>query len=335
MNRENLVAKHNKLIEAKGHMEFTKLEQKLFLAVVSEISSTEDKDLTIYPINIKEFLGLTGHKSIGGEQHTQVHDTAKRLMQKVITIRNWEDTGYLTTAFLASAETTDDGEYVEIEVSKKLKPYLIELEGCFTRYQLQNILKFNSGYSIRIYELLKQREDWRNRTFDVDELKEFLGIGGKYERFYDFERYVLKVAKEEINEHTDIDIDYEKIKRGRRITHIAFSIRPSVKDRYSEQLEELYSDKEQYQAMVDKMNLSDKKLNKKQITELYMIACDKTLHLESKGVNVYDYVKINVEYANEKAPDNYYAYLKKALEKDFGRAITLLKLLNRKEQDNG
>ena len=231
MNRENLVAKHNKLIEAKGQMEFTKMEQKLFLAVVSEISSTEDKDLTVYPIKIKEFLGLSGHQSIGGEQYKQVHDTAERLMNKVITIRNWEDTGYLTTAFLASAETTDDGKYVEIEVSKKLKPYLLELEGCFTRYELQNILQLESGYSIRFYELLKQWFKARKKEFEVDELKEFLGIQGKYDRFDNFERRVLKVAKKEINKHTDIHIDYEKIKRGRRITHIAFSIRSSVRDR--------------------------------------------------------------------------------------------------------
>lgn len=329
MNQENLVVKHNKLIEAKGQMEFTKLEQKLFLAVVSEISSTEDKDLTVYPINIKKFLGLSGHEKIGGEQYKQVHDTAERLMEKIITIRNWEDTGYLTTAFIASAETTEDGEFVEIEVSKKLKPYLIELETVFTQYQLRNILKLNSGYSIRIYELLKQWLKARKKEFDIDELKEFLGISEKYKRFDNFERRVLKVAKKEINKHTDIDIDYKKIKRGRKITHIAFSIRPSVRDTETEVLDVLYDD-EEFENIKNKMNLSDKKLNKKQVLKLYEIAGQKTNHINA--VDVYDYVKLNVEYTNEKSPDNYYAYLKKALKDDFSGAITILKVLGRKEK---
>jgi plasmid replication initiation protein len=330
MNRENLVVKHNKLIEAKGQMEFTKLEQKLFLSVVSEISSTEDKDLRIYPINIKEFLGVTGHQKIGGEQYQQVHDTAERLMEKVIRIKK-DNGNILSVAFLSSAETSENGDYVEIGVSEKLKPYLINLGTMFTKYQLKNILQLESGYSIRIYELLKQWLKTRKKEFEVDELKEFLGIPNKYKgRFDNFETYVLKVAKKEINEHTDIDIDYEKIKRGRRITHIAFSIRPSVRDKESEVLDVLYPE-EDYQKMVEDMNLANKKLNRKQIFKLYEIAFAKVKHLENDGINVYDYIKLNVEYTNEKTPDNYYAYLKKALQDDFSGAITILKVLGRKE----
>jgi len=187
MNQENLVVKHNKLIEAKGKLEFTPLEQKLLLAVVSEIS-TDDGDLNIYDISIREFLGLSGHQSIGGEQYKQVHDTAERLMEKVITIENWEGTGTITTAFLSGAETTKNSDILEVEFYSRLKPFFIQLKEQFTQYQLNNILKLSSGYSIRIYELLKQYETIRKRKFEVDELKEFLGIGGKYERFYDFEK---------------------------------------------------------------------------------------------------------------------------------------------------
>ncbi len=45
------------------------------------------------------------------------------------------------------------------------------------------------------------------------------------------------------------------------------------------------------------MNLSDKKLNRKQILKLYEITCSKIDHLDN--VNVYDYVKLNVDYTNK------------------------------------
>jgi plasmid replication initiation protein len=326
MNQENLVVKHNKLIEAKGKMEFTLLEQKMLLALVSEITP-EDYDLNTYKINIKEFLGLSGHKSIGGKDYKNVHNIAESLMEKVIRI-NEDDGSTLSVSFLSSAKTTEKNDYVELSFDKNLKPYLINLKEQFTKYQLENILKLNSGYSIRIYELLKQYEKIRKRKFEIDNLKEFLGIGEKYERFYDFERFVLKVATKEINTHTDIDIEYEKIKRGRRITHIAFSIQPSVIDEEIKVLETLYDD-EEYQVIVDKMNLTDKKLNKKQIFKLFEIACSKTDHLDN--VNVYDYVKLNVDYTNKQKPSNYFAYLKKALQDDFSGAISILKLLAKKE----
>jgi len=326
MNQENLVVKHNKLIEAKGQMEFTLLEQKLLLALVSEISA-EDEDLNVYDINIKEFLGFSGHQSIGGKEYKQVHDIAERLMEKVVRIKK-DDGGTLSVSFLSSAETTENNSFVQLSFDEKLKPYLIDLKEQFTQYQLNNILKLNSGYSIRIYELLKQYEKIRKRKFEVDALKDFLGLIGKYKRFTNFETYVLKVAKKEINEYTDIDINYEKIKRGRRITHIEFSIQPSVVDEEMKVLETLYDD-EEYKSIVKNMNLSDKKLNRKQIFKLYEIACSKTDHLDN--VNVYDYVKLNVDYTNKQNPSNYFAYLKKALQDDFSGAISILKLLGKKE----
>lgn len=326
MNQENLVVKHNKLIEAKGQMEFTLLEQKLLLALVSEISA-EDEDLNVYDISIKEFLGLSGHQSIGGKEYKQVHDTAERLMEKVVRIKK-DDGGSLSVAFLSSAETSENKSFVQLSFDNKLKPYLIDLKEQFTQYQLNNILKLNSGYSIRIYELLKQYEKIRKRKFEVDILKEFLGLAGKYKRFTNFETYVLKVAKKEINKYTDIDIEYEKIKRGRRITHIAFSIRPSIVDEERKVLERLY-DEESYKNIVKSMGLIDKKLNRKQVFKLYEIACSKTDHLDA--VNVYKYAQINSDYVNEQSPDNYFAYLKKALENDYGRAISILRLLAKKE----
>ena len=326
MNRENLVVKHNKLIEAKGKMEFTKLEQKMLLTLISEIS-TEDNDLNTYKINIKDFLSITGHKNIGGEQYKQVHNIAERLMEKVIRIKK-DNGSTLSVAFLSSAETSEKNDFIELSFDKKLKPYLIQLKGCFTEYQLQNILKLNSGYSIRIYELLKQKEDFKNRKCEIDELKEFLGLTEKYERFYDFERYVLKVAKKEINKHTDIDIDYEKIKKGRRITHIKFFIQPSVVDKESEVLEKLY-DENDYKKLKEKLNLINKKFNRKQVFKLYEIACNKIDHIDE--VNIYDYFKATLNYVEDKKPNSFYGYLKKALEEDYAKAIAVLKLLGKDE----
>ena len=328
MNRENLVVKHNKLIEAKSNIEFTKLEQKLFLAVVSEISSTEDKDLRVYPIKIKEFLELTGQEKIGGSQRKLIHDTAERLMDKIVRIKK-DNGNTLSVAFLASAETTNDREYVEIEVSEKLKPYLINLGEMFTKYQLKNILQLESGHSVRIYELLKQYLKARSRKFEVTELKEFLGISDKYKgRFDNFENNVLKKAKKEINKYTDIDIDYEKIKRGRRITHIKFFIQPSVVDKESEVLERLY-DENNYKELREKLNLIDKKLNRKQVFKLYEVACNKTDHIDE--VNIYDYFKATLNYVEDKKPNSFYGYLKKALEEDYANAIAVLKLLGKED----
>ena len=330
LHENNHIVKANKLIEAKGRLSL--LEQKLFAILVSEITP-EDEDFKTYYLEIKhlvEFMELK-NKDI----YKELKQASRSLRKKEILIeKKYEDgkMGFLVTGLFSSAQYKDGSGVLEIQIDPKLKPYLLAINGKktpFTKYMLKNILKLTSTHSIRIYELLKQYLNNRNRKFEINELKEFLGIPNKYKgRFDNFETYVLKVAKEEINEHTDIDIEYKKIKRGHSITHIEFSIQPSNVDEKAEVLDKLY-DKNDYDQLVANMNLTDKKLNRKQVFELYEIACGRTDHMND--INVYDYVKLNADYTNKQKPKNYFAYLKKSLQDDFSGAITILKLLGNKE----
>lgn len=72
-------------------------------------------------------------------------------------------------------------------------------------------MKLNSSYAVRIYELLKQYQNIDKRVMSLEDLRDYLGINiEEYKRFTNFEIRILKVAKKEINESTDIIIDYEK-----------------------------------------------------------------------------------------------------------------------------
>ncbi|MDA3780050.1 MAG: replication initiation protein [Bacteroidales bacterium] len=323
LHENNQIVKANKLIEAKGRLSL--LEQKLFASLVSEITP-EDRDFKTYYLEIKHLAEFTGTKS--KDIYEDLKQASRHLIKNEILIEKENDDGtksFLVTGLFSSAQHKDGSGILEIQFDPNLKPYLLAINGKntpFTKYMLKNILKLSSAYSIRIYELLKQYLKAHRRKFEMTELRAFLGVEDKYKRFEAFERRILKVAKEEINEHTDIDIDYEKIKHGRRITHIEFSIRSTVVDEEIKVLDRLYSD-EEYQIIVDKMNLNDKKLNRKQVFKLYEIACSKTDHLEN--VDVYDYVKMNNEYVKRKSPDNYYAYLRKALENDYEKALDVLR----------
>ena len=55
----------------------------------------------------------------------------------------------------------------------------------------------------------------KENIFTIKELRKYLGIEeDEYKRFDNFEMRVLKATKEEINEYTDLIIDYEKIKKA-------------------------------------------------------------------------------------------------------------------------
>jgi plasmid replication initiation protein len=106
-----------------------------------------------------------------------------------------------------------------------LRLYLQHLKSNFTVLSLEHIANMNSLYAIKIYQLLKQYESAGKREFLLEELKKILGISGLYtENFKDFRKKVLEVAKENINNSSDIEIDFAAEKDGNKVARIVFKI---------------------------------------------------------------------------------------------------------------
>ena len=87
-----------------------------------------------------------------------------------------------------------------------------------------------SSYAVRIYELLSQHGDIGHRTFNLAWLRETLGVEpGEYKLTADFKKWVIEIAVDQINKHSDLTVSYKSIKTGRAITDFAFKIK--TKDR--------------------------------------------------------------------------------------------------------
>jgi plasmid replication initiation protein len=210
----------------------------------------------------------------------------------------------------------EGSKLLTVDMDKDIIPYIKPLKDNYTRYEIENLLSLRSSYSARIYELMKMKEYRGFRELTVDELREYCGIEeGEYKAFKDFEKRVLKVAKKEINENTDITISYEKVKSGRRIHRIEFTIKSKddEKEIWIDYLEQSCNVKE----FKEKAGLSNEKLNAAQVIELYGIACEMLDGVEEK--DVFEYIRLNYLYGKDKAR-NIYAYLKKALREDYAKA---------------
>ncbi|NGY88129.1 replication initiation protein [Bacillus megaterium] len=89
---------------------------------------------------------------------------------------------------------TNEGT-VTVRFDPDLKPFFLALSEKFTRYKLNNVLYLRSDHSIRMFELLKSYEGLSERTFTVDELREKLGLEGKYDVWNNFKQRVLQHAQ--------------------------------------------------------------------------------------------------------------------------------------------
>lgn len=112
---------------------------------------------------------------------------------------------------------------VQVAFSSEILPYLSQIKERFTSYPLEAVSQFISTYALRLYELLAQYSIVGKRTIRLDQLKHWLDCADSFSRFTDFERWVLQVAAEQINAHSDLRLDYRKVKQGRTIVAIEFS----------------------------------------------------------------------------------------------------------------
>lgn len=316
--KNNLIVKHNQLIEAR--YDLTLNEQKIILYSASQLDRKKER-FNILSFNIREFFKLIGTTQ---ERYTEIREIIKSLRSKEITIK--KQNSELITGWLSSIEYLENEGIIELEFSEKLIPYLLQLKEKFTRYDLKNIINLQNKYSIRVYELLKQYEKIGTREIEIKEFRKYLGIEeNEYKKFSNFENRILKTTKEEINTYTDLNFDYKKIKTGRTITSILFQIDPKDQEKeiYIEYLNQSYDIKE----FKNKSGLEKENFDSQQIINLYEIAVEKLIDEYENETDLFEYIKINYLFMLEKDNiRNKFAYLKKALREDFACARGQIKL---------
>ena len=65
---------------------------------------------------------------------------------------------------------------VLLKFDSGLKPYLLQLKKCFTRYQIKYVSGFTCKHSFRVYEIVKQYESLKKRKMTLLEFKRILDI---------------------------------------------------------------------------------------------------------------------------------------------------------------
>ncbi|WP_456364806.1 replication initiation protein [Priestia aryabhattai] len=222
INIKNWVTKSNILIESTYKLSLQ--EQRILLIMASKVQPN-DETLKTYRFRAKDFIEIVGNKK-GTGFYSYLKEIVNGLQTKILTIKekgrqrnyNW---------VITSIYEENEG-YITLQFHPSLKYLFLELKEKFTSYQLENVVRLNSVYSIRIYELLKQYERLRKRELTLEELRHFLAIEPtKYKQYGHFKSKVLAVAQKEINNKTDIYFEFVEIKTGRKVTSIEFIITSS------------------------------------------------------------------------------------------------------------
>lgn len=166
---------------------------------------------------LRELSGITKNSL------KNIEPAIDKLHKTIIKIRDIHDNNhYMSFTFLPKGEY-DNGK-LTLLINSEMKPLIHNLQKNFTKYHIENIKPLKSGYSIRIFELLKMSAYKGKYRIKIEELRKMFGIEDKYEKYNDFKKDVIEKAKSELKEHCDIYFEYKEIKEGNRVTEIEFEI---------------------------------------------------------------------------------------------------------------
>ncbi len=226
--RDMKVIKTNALVQ-KTRYSLTIAEQKTLCYIISLLKPQkefEDPKL-VYEFNIIDYCKVVGIQ-VSGKNYNDIKKNLKSLSDKSFWITEWDEKGQSIEKLLRwinEVTVKPNSGRVTIEISKNMIPYLYNLYNNFVSYHLYWILALSSTYSIRFYELLSSYLFIGKKEFKIDEVRKIMDCQNKHKGFKELKKKVIEPSIQQINEFTNLTVEYITIKSGRIITSIVFKIK--------------------------------------------------------------------------------------------------------------
>lgn len=226
----------------------TLAEQRVLLACIAQIDSTAIlSEGYRFEITASGMADLAGLDSLSNA-YRDLKKAAEKLYERSVIIDDPDlDNPQITqrkTRWISSIDYVPGEGKLVLSFSVGIIPYLSQLSKEFTKYKLMHVARFESVYSIRLYELLVQWSSVGEREIEVEWLKNQFQVEDKYTRLTDLKKRVIDPAVAEINEHSNLWVKYGQRKSGRTITHFQFQFGFKDQPKLRQQLTDADIDRE-------------------------------------------------------------------------------------------
>jgi len=208
---KSYIKQHNAITS--GRYEYTACMLDILFMTLAMINVEKPKERT-FQIYQRDIEAITGHKW----NYQQLREATEGIGSRMFEIETPKSLKQLWL-FSSVEYLLGTGSFL-VKVNEDAMPYFFELKDNFTMLHLKSVLSCSSKFAKRLYAIACQWRSVGYHTFEINELKKMLGLLDKegnpqYKNFTQFRIDVLEIAEKQINEHTDIHISYEYIKKGR------------------------------------------------------------------------------------------------------------------------
>lgn len=250
-----MVVQSNEIVEANYRL--TAAEQKVILNLIAQLDTSKE-DFEVGRISAKSLSDACGFTPKNGYQQLQA--VVKKLMNRSIILQRRDGSGWYGSHWVQTCDyrKVSDGDsdcsYIEFEMDRRLCPHFLQLRERFLSSELRNLVQFTHVYSTRFYMIFRNRVKIGHMRYTFDELRKLLELSKGYKKSIDIKNKIIKVAIAEINEKSDIHVDFAYYTQGGR-THVGVdfefylkpqeqpkpvSKRPTKRVKLSDEQQEMY-----------------------------------------------------------------------------------------------
>ena len=224
--KKNSVTKSNALVRA--YYRFGLVEKRIMETLVSHLHPlrTDNQFQEI------ELTALTYSQAFSVNEKIAYRDLEKAvtgLMKRVISVSGEGiDDDRIEFTLMARARYRKQQGKIICTFNPLVVPHLVGMTKKFTKYPLSQAVEFSSSYTWRFYELLMSWAKPKSETngliagwltVEVAELRDMLGVPKSY-TWTRFQEMVLDVVEAELKAKANIQMNIERKKTSRKITHL-------------------------------------------------------------------------------------------------------------------
>lgn len=230
------IKKHSSIVQMSNVTTLVERKSMNALIRIAKDCLKRDPNQRIFTCEIGLIKRLAG---LWDNDNSELKEALKRLSHTKIEYnifnKDKEEWGFFS--FLAEVKIRSEGvgksAYITFEFPSTVLS-VIKHPNMFVKLNLFIIRGLKSKHSVVLYEFMKDYQNlWRYRC-DINAFRKLMGINpGQYSIFSMLRKRVLDTAIAEINQQTDIQIEYELERMGRKVTAIILKV-CSNKGRYQE-----------------------------------------------------------------------------------------------------
>ena len=201
------------------------IDEDMFIEVIENALNNKNTTFTTTFKDLKDLMNIRNNR--------EVKTSLDSLLKTIIRTTEYTSTKKIRNinyTILTKWEYIKDEEEIEFrfneELFETLKKFVSPNSLPFAKLDLAIQSRISGKHGLWLYEILKDYQGLGKQTFTIENLRDFAGIKKtQYKLTNNFLARVIEPAVKEINAKTDLKISIEKVKQGRTIKRITFTIK--------------------------------------------------------------------------------------------------------------